>query len=342
VGFLDLFRPKWKHSDSYVRKAAAKELTDQAVLTEIAKTDQDADVRKAVVEKLTDQEALADVAESGKHRDARFGALEKVVNEAALAEIAKSSTNGDIRLAAAVKLSDATVAQVIYAQIARSDSDGGVRQAAVKKLTDQTAFAEIAMTDAAWEVRLEAVTRLSDEAVLAEVVKKPNELWDVRKAAVGKLTDQALLAEIAKTARDRDVCRLAAERLEDKSLAMAILAEKGTRAGRADAGAAPKGRLELLEKFLSAYSIETQRKVKPAFDNVKSNFEFVTWVPVGMERARASEATERGFKVWYNADAKSVLLYGAGVVATDAAAADTVMWLQSITVHDMKAIVTRG
>ena len=35
----DLFRPRWRHSDWKVRRAAVKDLTDQAVLAGIAKTD---------------------------------------------------------------------------------------------------------------------------------------------------------------------------------------------------------------------------------------------------------------------------------------------------------------
>lgn len=39
MNIFDLFRPKWKHSNPYVCKASVKELTDQALLAEIAKTD---------------------------------------------------------------------------------------------------------------------------------------------------------------------------------------------------------------------------------------------------------------------------------------------------------------
>jgi hypothetical protein len=54
MNFLDLFRPKWKHSQPRVRRAAVEKLTDQALLGEIAKTDSDRDVRMAAVKELTD------------------------------------------------------------------------------------------------------------------------------------------------------------------------------------------------------------------------------------------------------------------------------------------------
>ena len=41
MGLTDLFRPKWKHSDSSVRRAAVKELDDQAALAYVAKNDKE-------------------------------------------------------------------------------------------------------------------------------------------------------------------------------------------------------------------------------------------------------------------------------------------------------------
>jgi hypothetical protein len=46
MAFIDLFRPKWKHSNWQVRETAVKKLTDQAVLDEVAKNDSYWVVRK--------------------------------------------------------------------------------------------------------------------------------------------------------------------------------------------------------------------------------------------------------------------------------------------------------
>jgi hypothetical protein len=39
MGFMDIFRPKHKHSDSSVRLEAVRQLTDQETLKKIAKYD---------------------------------------------------------------------------------------------------------------------------------------------------------------------------------------------------------------------------------------------------------------------------------------------------------------
>ena len=39
MALSDLFKPKWKHSDPNVRKAAILNITDQKVLAEVAKND---------------------------------------------------------------------------------------------------------------------------------------------------------------------------------------------------------------------------------------------------------------------------------------------------------------
>jgi hypothetical protein len=35
VGFIDLFTPRWKHSNAQVREVAVAKLTDRALLTEL-------------------------------------------------------------------------------------------------------------------------------------------------------------------------------------------------------------------------------------------------------------------------------------------------------------------
>jgi hypothetical protein len=39
MGLFDIFRPRWKHSDALVRKAAVEKLTDQGRLWKIAVSD---------------------------------------------------------------------------------------------------------------------------------------------------------------------------------------------------------------------------------------------------------------------------------------------------------------
>lgn len=54
MGFFDLFKPKWEHSNANVRKAAVEKLIDQRILEKIAENDDDEDVRKAANIKIKD------------------------------------------------------------------------------------------------------------------------------------------------------------------------------------------------------------------------------------------------------------------------------------------------
>lgn len=195
MGLMDIFRPKWKHSDSNVRMAAVETLTDQVVLAEIARTDENRKVCEAAFGKLTDQSILAGIARIGWEEDyVRVAAIQKLADQALLAEIAKTDEKWVVREAAVRKMTD----QSILAGIARKFlEEDHVRVAAVERLTDQTLLAEIVQKESRKDVCLAAVKRLTDQALLAEIAKT-NEKWDVRMAAKNKVTDQTLLAGIAR------------------------------------------------------------------------------------------------------------------------------------------------
>ena len=65
MGFVDLFRPKHRHSDVKVRLAAVQALTsdDGNLLATIARTDKDPAVRRLAIEKLEEVDVLADIFE---------------------------------------------------------------------------------------------------------------------------------------------------------------------------------------------------------------------------------------------------------------------------------------
>ena len=86
MSIADWFRPKWKHSDCQVRKAAVKHVVNQAVLTDIAMYDNNAGVRKAAVALVTDGRVLADIAKNDKESDVRRAAVKRVIDQGVLAE----------------------------------------------------------------------------------------------------------------------------------------------------------------------------------------------------------------------------------------------------------------
>ena len=75
MGLKDLFKPRWQHSESHVRKEAVEGLTDQRILAQMARTDDDEEVRRAAVYKLTDQNVIGDIARNDINSDVRAAAV---------------------------------------------------------------------------------------------------------------------------------------------------------------------------------------------------------------------------------------------------------------------------
>jgi hypothetical protein len=61
MGLIDLFRPKYRHSNRNVRKAAVYKLTDEHLLAKIAKTDSGIWVRDAALRRLIDQDPFLEM-----------------------------------------------------------------------------------------------------------------------------------------------------------------------------------------------------------------------------------------------------------------------------------------
>src|SRR5689334_8319429 len=79
MGLMDLFRPKWKHSDAAIRTEAVRQLADDdaAVLAEVARTDKDARVRRVALKKIVDASLLAEMAERDPDEQLRKAAEDK-------------------------------------------------------------------------------------------------------------------------------------------------------------------------------------------------------------------------------------------------------------------------
>jgi hypothetical protein len=66
VALNSFFKPKWKHRDPGVRKAAVEKLIDQALIADIAKTDDNEDVRRVAIKKLTNPAVLVEMLGDGR------------------------------------------------------------------------------------------------------------------------------------------------------------------------------------------------------------------------------------------------------------------------------------
>jgi len=251
MAFADWFRPKWRHSNPSVRRAAVQALTAPALLARVAREDADASIRCLAVEMMSDEEVLGQVAredadeqvrssalsrvtlpavllevvQKGRPGEARSSALARLTEPALLGEVAKENSDAELRKSATLRVTDATV----LADIVTKDPDIGVRQAAIPRVTDPRVLAEVVKRETDANVRQFAINRVdvsqvTDDRVLAEVAK-----WHQgpasRKAAAARITGSLLLMEIADGTDDKELRELALRRVTDQSLLAAALIE---------------------------------------------------------------------------------------------------------------------
>ena len=88
MGLLDLFKPAWQSGNQKKALKAVKKLTDQVVLTRVAKEAENYYVRLLAIEKLSDQVVLADIARNkAENENIRFEAAKKLTNQTLALEI---------------------------------------------------------------------------------------------------------------------------------------------------------------------------------------------------------------------------------------------------------------
>lgn len=110
MGLFDLFRPKWKHSDPDTRLEAAREMTDQTLLRQMAATDRDWFVRHRVFDIIREQDpgdsAFAFLAKNSTDEEIRRKAVKKLRDESVLEDVAKNDKYRYVRDAAEHRLEE--------------------------------------------------------------------------------------------------------------------------------------------------------------------------------------------------------------------------------------------
>jgi hypothetical protein len=202
MGIVDLFRPKYRHSDVKVRAEAIRALTadDAAVLVQVARTDRDIGIRRLAIEKIHEADVLADIASAEPERSLRDFAGERA------AELWQDNACGeDAEVAGAaltgiIKLGD----QHALVEVAAHASLPAVRKRAFGELRQPRALAELAKGDAPQEQRLAAVARIDDGDVLRALAIDTTQK-EVGLAAVDKLDDLDRLENVAQKAKNKAV-----------------------------------------------------------------------------------------------------------------------------------------
>jgi len=110
MGLLDMFRPKWKHSNPDVRIEAARELSDRQTLLEMAAKDREWFVRHEVFALLRDQNldqpGYAYLARNSTDEEIRCKAVKKLTEETTLEQVAKTDQYRYVRDAAEHRLEE--------------------------------------------------------------------------------------------------------------------------------------------------------------------------------------------------------------------------------------------
>lgn len=294
MGFVDLFRPKWKHSKATVRiealRSMAAEETD--IIVEIARTDAEDRVRRVAIEKLVDPEVLASIAkadtsETGVFAGERAAAL--WVDTAIAAPDVKQAESALSRLSDPGRL-----ASVFH----RAESTS-VRRAALDRLTDPKVLVEVVRDASDPELRLEALRKVSDVSALRALAVGGSPK-DAAYAAIERLEDLDALAAVVKNGKNKGVRNRAKKRLASLSPAVEESpAETDTHGG--EWHDEQLGLVEALERIVADAAFERETEVAAIRE---------TWArlakPDGTlsERVRAAlKAFDRGYPAYAEAQA---------------------------------------
>src|SRR5580700_7581185 len=108
MGIVDLFRPKYRHSNVSVRAEAVRALTadDAAILVQVARTDRDAGVRRLAIERIDEAEVLAELAAADSERSVRDLAGERAAKLWSSAACGDDADEAGTALAGIVKLGE--------------------------------------------------------------------------------------------------------------------------------------------------------------------------------------------------------------------------------------------
>lgn len=216
MGFTDLFKPKYKHSDWKVRKDAVRKITDEKLLIQIVNNDPSPDVREVAVEQINNQRALKEITNTNELYIVRVRAFTKIENreeylktisdEYLLYEIANYDKDQNIRSQAVKKISEVKYLKDIVIVTTFGSKNLNTRIEAVKKITDLDVLKEIINNNRTSNLVIhEAAKNITDENTLYFIVSKTKFNLDTRLSAIEKIRDEKLLRKII-SSYDQNLC----------------------------------------------------------------------------------------------------------------------------------------
>lgn len=295
MGLLDLFRPRWKHSDPSVRAEAIKDFSpdDLPRLAQVARHDSDPRIRRIALKKIADPDLLGEVAKNDPDEGLRRDAAEKAIE--LLQVVALSGEDEARSIAAVARLTTPRSLVDVACKAALS----GARKAAFERLSDDRSFAEVARRGGDPELRLRAVDRLSSPESLRDLLlADPNK--EIASRALGRIAkdQRELLTEVAQRAKSKTLRSAARERLGMGVLKTEPnLAAVAKNQSQAQAPSAQNERRELLCQRLEVAAKSSDPEDYADADDVLAQVR-LEWQAVGGEapsalRKRFERATSR-------------------------------------------------
>ena len=179
------FTPVWKSENEEKALKAVEKMTDE--LARVAREALNWRVRVSAVKKLTDQEILTDIAKNDKNRDVCETAVDKLTNQVFLAGVAKNANNIEIRMYAAKKIIDKDIVQKIYTEIAQDEGlDEDIRTQVAEQITEpvRQSAAFVSILESLFKMNIDIFSnknRKRQDMLLKILTNAPN-LFNARKA----------------------------------------------------------------------------------------------------------------------------------------------------------------
>lgn len=187
MSLLNVFRPKWQHSDPEVRIKALQELgpENQDVFETVATTDETIEVRQMALRKLTAITVLRQIAKEDKDPLIKRTAENRLYEE--LVKILKDfrGTASDVELGYVDEIATTRFAEDLLKAMPSSE----LRLALVQKCSKPGFLSVVALKDSKEEVAIAAVAAIDSESILQDIAKNSRHN-SVRQKANEKLKVQ--------------------------------------------------------------------------------------------------------------------------------------------------------
>lgn len=187
MGFMDFFKPHWKHSDPAVRAAAIRSLDEdqQDVLLTMALEDGEPGNRIAAARRLRDVELLKRLRDKTSDKNIKEAAQKQLIEQFA-ARAKGPAADTEALATAKTALEGLGDEQRALEDVARNAQSLEVRKAAFAKLIHAGAFHSIALSEQDGVLAMLAFSKVTKEAHLESLAKGAHSKA-VRSAAKDKL-----------------------------------------------------------------------------------------------------------------------------------------------------------